>query len=375
MKKIIKLALILSIYSLAFNYSFGQEACIVSSPSVDLSYFDLSTAGNHPDYKLKLYFNIVRKDDADGDGQGEGGYDPTRIPNLISIIDNAFNPIGIHFEYDCSTNYLDDTHFVTYGADNLHFCDWDNVQMHEDGIDIFIITGFTNTITSFSGRANAIPGQFIVLKGGSGTEDRNTQIENNNIVHELGHIFGLLHMFHGSTQNPELWDHIEFDDCISDPYNVPCRNGSLCVWSESSVNCISGIEEYDVNECAEYYTDENDNNSDIAGDYIPDTPPSHKKIELKGTIDCENTSEFVFNDPSSNKPFYPLIAPPNAYYDDDTGEWVNLYEPDITNYMSYNPYTDCMDHFTPNQVTVMKNHIASHPVLQPFKVTVSPEEV
>jgi len=352
MKKIISTLLIYFIPLI--NLIYGQEACSVSSQNIDLSYFDLSLEGNQPDYQIKMYFNIIRTDDTDGDGEGEGGYDPTRIPILISIIDEAYNQYGIFFNYVCENNYIDSDERIENGFSDAGMCTgWDEF-LHGDGIDIFIIAGFPTGIAGSGGVANGIPGTFIVLRGRGGT-DGNSVFENSTIVHELGHLFGLLHMFHGCTQNPLIWN---TGECQENPNGYGCGGESLCPWSELDYSCEGGSIP-DLNECAEYYVNENDNNGDIAGDYIPDTPPSHNLIEKhRPNIDCTHSDKDVYNY-ADGKPTSALIVDPKG----------NDYNPDYNNFMSYNPYKDCRDHFTPNQVTVMKNYLESNPILQSVKTS------
>lgn len=308
----------------------------------ELSYFDLSTAGSHPSYTMKVYFNITRKDD------GTGGYDPTRIPFITQLLDDAYNPLGINFEYVCDDIYLDNTERATYGARNASWCEWFQPQIprHPDGIDIFIVTGLD--AGNFKAKVSSIPGKFIVLNGGVGSvENQNEKIESNSVIHEFGHLFGLMHMYHGSTQNESIWPDL-FDNECSDLYgDTGCGREFTCPYSGHYFNCVSQSYIVDPKECAEDST-----NGDVAGDYIPDTPPSHAYAEDNALTNCEYVITVIHNDPQG-KPLAPIILDPEG----------NNYNPDVTNYMSITPNKSCRDHFTPNQVTVMKNHIQSHPVL------------
>jgi len=329
----------------------GQlPGCSVSG-SPDLSYFNLSSQGNQPDFTVKLYFNIVRDDN------GNGGYDPTRIPNLTSILDNAFNTNGIFFEFVCDDIFYDNTERANNGALNSEWCTWfdvDNsgesiVPRHSDGVDIFIVSGFHSG--SFSGRVSSIPGKFLVLNGGNQSEAvQNSKIESTTIIHELGHLFGLLHMSHGSNQNPNIWGGLTGVTCYENP-TVPvatsCQRDFVCPTS-SFLNCATGNYISDVYECAEDLS-----NGAVAGDYIPDTPPSHAFVESAFDIDCFFNPQWnIFNDPDQ-KPTYPLIVDPEG----------NRYDPDGSNYISTVGNKECRDHYTLNQWTVMKSHIGSHPKL------------
>ncbi len=342
-----RITLVISIFLLIFSLDMvGQNCGAPTSDNPDLSFFDVSNPGQHGDYRLRLYFHIVR----DNNGQGNA-YPSNRIPNNKSIINNAFNPLDIYFDYDCKIRYLDNTDRATKRANSADadWCEWQNIPMPSDGINIFIVSGFSGG--SFSGSSDEIPGRFIVLNGGTGTTSVYEKIESTTVVHELGHLFGLLHMFHGSTQNQMIW---EPGDCV--PFNTGnlCGNTFLCPYSEFGYDCASQQVTNDTNECAE-----DDVNGLIAGDYIADTPPSHSYVKLHGTTDCAfDPNKLVVNDPDQKPAALPIVDPNGDPYD-----------PDVTNFMSFIRPKSCRDHFTDDQAEVMKNHIQAHPVLQPFHST------
>jgi hypothetical protein len=348
---------IFAFFLLIFSQSLNSQipGCQVDG-APDLSFFNLSSEGTHPDFTLKIYFNIVR------DNNGDGGYDPLRIPNIISQIDGAFNPEGIYFEYVCDDIFYDNTERATFGARNNDWCTWFNVDVngqsivprHSDGIDVFIVTGFNSG--NFSGRVSTIPGKFIVLNGGNqSVQDQNSKIEGTTIVHELGHIFGLVHMWHGSTQNPSIWENNFLPDCEDFADVTDCGRDFTCPYSASSLDCVTNQYIFDTNGCAE-----DSNNGTVAGDYIPDTRPSHAKAENKiADQNCQiDVTSPIYNDPANN-PTFPQILDPEG----------NHYNPDITNYISTTRNKDCRNNYTSNQWTVMKNHIQSHPILSSIHST------
>lgn len=100
--------------------------------------------------------------------------------------------------------FIDDTDLNKEGDQIGNWCTyWDSPLKHEDGIDVFILSGYNG---DFDGKVSGIPGTYIVLNRGS--EDiTNWKIESSTIVHELGHLFGL---YHGCTQNPTIYDHFFF---------------------------------------------------------------------------------------------------------------------------------------------------------------------
>jgi len=324
--------------------------------SPDLTYFDLSSQGTHPNYTLKIYFTIVRNDDE------SGGYPSERIPNIISRIDGVFNPQGIFFEYVCENKYFNNTHRLqsgTGGDNQSLWCEWydPSIPTHSDGIDVFIIAG--NSITGANGRVSGIPCDFIVLAGGNSSNVQNQydNIEGTSIIHELGHGFGLLHMFHGATQNPNLWPNGYGGGCSNLFATNPCDRQFSCPASSSFVNCSTSpvSTDTDATECAESST-----NGNVAGDYIPDTPPSHFYADRRGLVNCQYNSITLYNHPD-NLPIQgaPLLLDPDG----------NEYEPDVTNFMCITSSKGCRDHFTTDQWTVMKNHIDGHPALQNIKST------
>ncbi len=310
----------------------------------------MSSQGTHPDYTVKIYFRILR------DGEGNGGYDITKLPDVISILDDAFNPHGIYFEYVCEKNYLDNQNLADNGSSGANFCLWSEIPRAADGITIYIAKGF-ELLPGYRGRASGITGDFMVLQEGVG--NNNSVIESTTIIHEMGHLFGLFHMFHGSTQNQAIWDHPAYDEiCNDDPAGNLCESSFICRYSESFINCQTGMIEVDLLECAEDMT-----NGGIAGDYIPDTPPSHQRIENEAlSFECEGRIDrIVYNEVDGGNPNFPQILDPQG----------NFYNPDYTNFISIasSPSSlDCRDHFTPNQITVMKNHILGHPNLSHVRV-------
>jgi len=244
MKKFfIKLLFIIS----TFNFSIGQDpGCGMNGGEPAMEYFDFDAVHNQ-NYTLKIYFNIVRDDNE------FGGYNAKRLPILTEIMDNAFNPKGIFFEYKCTTSqnlYLNNTDRYLNGGVSSQFCGWydNSIVKHSDGIDIYIVYGSS---TGFAGRASSIPGSFIVLNSGDvgSSQELNEKIESSTIVHELGHLFGLLHMYHGSTQNEAIWENGCDNLPLSDDWPI-CR-AFECQFSGSSIDCTSGEILVDEDECAE----------------------------------------------------------------------------------------------------------------------------
>ncbi|MFT6335360.1 MAG: hypothetical protein ACJATI_002115 [Halioglobus sp.] len=337
---------------MSFDVISQNTACIVKGIP-DAQYFDINQS--HPnDYKVRLYFNIVRRTDK------TGGYPQSRIKDfLIPAIESGFNNTGINFEYICEVTYVNSTPFITVGTGNqtgpFSFCAWADpdpnvLQHHNDGIDIYIVDGGA---ADAAGRVNSIPGDYIVLANAGGTF---ADFEGTTIVHELGHIFGLVHMHTGSMQNGNYYP---FNTCSNWPAGAgDCNFGCPPV---NNIDCTT-MSYVASDACAEHA-----GNGSTAGDLIPDTPPSDDRAEKlhyqqgqpgTGIPACSADLTYIPEGQyeTENGIFYYEVLDPQG----------QIYNPDVTNYMSTINQKSCRDTFTPNQITVMKNHIADHPILQPF---------
>jgi len=274
---------------------------------------------------------------------------------LISIIDNAFNPNGIYFEYVCKNIFYNNTERATNGADATSWCTWFDVDAqgesivprHSDGIDVFIVTGFGDV--GDAGRVSSIPGKFMVINGRTGSDEvQNSRIESTTIIHELGHLFGLMHMFHGSYQNLSIWPTEDGEDCSEFYGDTDCGREFTCPYTSAYFDCTTGQAVVDPNECAEDAT-----NGSVAGDYIPDTPPSYILAETRPlNSNCQHIDPEGRIDHKGDPKNLQVFTPDGDHYDAD-----------ITNFISVTGQKECRDHYTEDQWTVMKNHIQSHPIL------------
>ena len=79
-------------------------------PTVDsaqISYYNPPLPlGPIEDIYVKVLFHVLRNDD------GSSGYPIERIPILKEMMDNAFNPFGIYFFYECDVNPIDSTYLI-----------------------------------------------------------------------------------------------------------------------------------------------------------------------------------------------------------------------------------------------------------------------
>ena len=328
----------------------------------DFQYFQ-NYSETFDEFTIKIYFTIIN------DNYENGGYDQTRIPNIIQAINTGFSGSLIHFEYECNVIIINESDLVDEGTgSNLApqtFCIYDSYK-HTDGIDIFINQSGAGDAL---GRANSIPGSYLVIKDDQSTT--NNAIEGTTVVHELGHLFGLMHMHRGENNNPLhypenycgsyssnlLYNYSQCNDfdCVEDAFNYVCGVGfvqdvSACAESRSgSFNPVTGF----------------GGNGDVAGDLIPDTRPSHSVVESRNLIgNCLVDYSTPFDGTKS------LESPFGNYGFSANNDVSNIqFQPDITNFMSTTPSRSCRDHFTDDQIAVMKNHIRSHPLLLNFHST------
>ncbi len=336
---------------------FSQSPTCTSSGVPELQYFqDYSTTSD--EFTIKLYFNIITDDNFNG------GYEKENIPSIIQAIETGFTGTKINFEYVCNVPVINSSALVDIGTgivnEDEDFCLYGNYT-HSDGIDIFINK---NGAGSALGRANSIPGNYLVIRDDMSTLNVN-ELEGTTIVHELAHLFGLMHMHRGYNENPYYWP----DGWCSESSNNVVVDLDQCDFGcnqEFNYVCGVGFVE-DIDKCAEHRaTPPSANNSiggngHIAGDLIPDTPPSHPDMERSKPV-CQPDNSLIFQ----NEDFGIGYGIHGWDIVDISGA---LYNPDYTNYMSILDNKSCRDHFTSDQIAVMKNHIRSHPLLLKYHST------
>ena len=297
-----------------------------STGSPDPAYFDTSLGNDNNNYNVKIYFNLVYND------QGTNGYPIERLPVLIDKLESVYSPLGIELSFACDVQILNSDHLAIIAVDDAQgiepSCAFGDSIVHTDGINIFICSG--EVPTTYTGMVNAIPAKYMVLNGSLGdSETQHGKIESSTIIHEFGHALGLLHMYHGYTQR------VEYADTLT----------GVTPYSQSCFDCDLGITRVDSTECAESST-----NGLTCGDLILDTRPSHILAERCGREPG----------PVSD----PRVKGGQLLFNINNGP----FNPNLENYMSL--ADNCRSEFSPNQVIVMKNHLESHPILQPFRLPI-----
>ncbi len=169
---------------------------------------------------------------------------------------------------------------------------------HNDGIDIFFLN-YEEEASAANGIAN-VP-EMVMTYSHLGTAA---------IAHEMGHVLGLFHTFHGTIGNGGIGN-CENDDGygLHDP------------------ECVGGNGNY--------------------GDFVQDTPPDAGDFNTSYTPPCDPSSGDLL-DHCENQLLYP--------------------DPNTRNYMRPSGYedigpilvTECWDHFTPLQFTRMKFFLKDH---------------
>lgn len=345
--------LFLSLFSVPLNAQAPVSNCTVNGVP-DLAYFDLNTPYDQNEYTVKVYFRIFRKDD------GTGGYDQSKLPLVQSTLNGAFNQHGIYFDFVCTEEFIEDPSgqpnmslFVDdftlaklaydgaapismmYPQIEEDWCDFiSQAPIINDGINIFIGDNLGISAFTTKARTKLIPSNVIALF-------TDIAAESSTIVHEMGHALGLLHTATGSLQNHFIWTS---NECNANA--LPCFACPDIVYSNYDCSSASYTT---ASYCAEHSM-----NGSIAGDYIPDTPPSNQYIEAgHGELNCQLITGPIYN---------PALFPSEQIeLVDGLGNPLN---PPFDNYMSTTIHT-CRNNFTDNQVHVMKNHLELCPVLTP----------
>lgn len=157
-----------------------SQTCVISPPNSSEASKGSGcdyNALNSEKYCINVFFHIVR------DNDGTNGFSSTQIPNIVSFLNQYFNPHNITI--------------VNFGYDYIN-----NTELNDLGQSEF------NTLTNIGSNANAI--NFYLVKNlfASGAAVLNSQrlvVSNNNALtttscHELGHCLSLQHTSHGTTQ-------------------------------------------------------------------------------------------------------------------------------------------------------------------------------
>jgi hypothetical protein len=215
-----KLFLFISFYFFLVASPYCQTGVCNSSSTgftYNSIYYNLNNSYSAP-VTVKLFINNVKSTTT------FPPLDPSEIDYVTNFIYNAFSQYNIYFDIDCNIREIENNnlvHAVGTGSNyNLQsFCQWDTNVIFRNGIEIFMIP--QSSAGQGQGQANSIPGHYVVIRD----DPSNMELVANTIVHEIGHIFGLLHTYHGDGLNPcsGIPEQPEFYDC-STSTSIPDNN-------------------------------------------------------------------------------------------------------------------------------------------------------
>ncbi len=273
----------------------AQTGCYTPQGPDCVGYDPQLNLPNNNEYRLSVYFHEITR------GDGTGGVGQAAAETILASLNSHFNEHGIYFEWsDCTLIPLPNDNFFENTFNER--CNIYTANTQQNGFNIYlgpIESGFGG------GFSSGIPGTAMVLMGQLNTQspdgcDPFTQVsvyDTRTAVHEMGHMLGLYHTFHGTNS--------------LDNSNIVC--GTLYSDPGACSECVSGI------------------NGEICGDYVLDTRANP--------------------DASGNE-----FSPTSCIW---TGNSVDScegrrFDPPTDNIMSYGP-EECGTVFTPGQGRRMRN--------------------
>ncbi len=148
-------------------------------------------------YSLRIYIHVIRK------SNHQDGLTSAEIENAKITLNRDFNQHGIFFSLAC-INYIDNDNLY-YGSALPNAISASSPHSRNDGINIYLIP--------FAAFPYAVSGTNLGLAGGIGSTNAFYTFfksDDKTISHEMGHVLGLFHTFHGSCNESVLPDLPEF---------------------------------------------------------------------------------------------------------------------------------------------------------------------
>lgn len=283
MKNSILIILLSSITSICLGQTCFTQA--TSTPYIPSGSGYAESAGS---YNFRLRIHVLR------DANGNGGQPIEKIQQALCVLHEDFLPHNIHFHLE-DINYIDDSHWFNFDFENnydhtIHYDQLEAAYNNSNSIDILLLP---DNIGDFGGDAHDVGATTFALLGG---EIVNEFVAYTSVIsHEVGHLFGLYHTFHGKFTSPGGSECREFVARPNNPNNDP-------------FNC------------------------DSCGDYCCDTPADPNMGFNVSTNNCQWTGSG---------------SGPNG----------DPYDPDEKNIMAYSR-PSCMEYFTSEQKNRMHSIIS-----------------
>ncbi len=298
-------ALLISFFTI-FTINSTLAQCDTPDPSEDLFNYYISMLPKQENYRMNrnsseiqnipIYFTVIRNTD----GSSINNIDNAKIDLTLNILTQKYISVWLSFSRLGDVNYIDWT--ALYNGQYITRYKYSyistaiNVIVHDNGNSSSSQPEVEKNLDFYSLEDNTILGNSIGLDG-------NYPAQTADFIHEVGHIFGLLHT-HGATtayQNPV------FPNQQDHPYD-----GTPKLKRELQIRVKTNGKTFE------------EPNWDQAGDICGDTYPAVTDVQV----------------------FYPggsLWCPYNGTYSDYNNDSVT---PDIHNYMGYfycerNEITNC----------------------------------
>ncbi|MBL7830765.1 MAG: T9SS type A sorting domain-containing protein [Saprospiraceae bacterium] len=327
------------------SYSQSAECPTVGDPPNSYYLINNNFQQSGPMY-VKIYFHVFQNDD------GSGGLTAAEIEQAKTILNNAYNVHNIYFIYDCNIDFIKNSFLYNNGLASApvgnmvdeyepNACITWNQNYKSDALNIYLVNPFGNP-TGPRGMADGIPGTRCIIAGStSGIKNALSST----LPHEVGHCLGLLHTYTGQRKNPKgLCPQINDYgyDCEANLILFPNTN------AESSDQC------------------------NTTGDKICDTPPDYSEFGSHNT-NC-NLGAYYPSYPFSSfcsgiTNCYPGIGFSSSDMVSIRTADCQIFNPNLTNFMTTASTTSCRTNFTAGQGAVMQNFINSHPALASVKRT------
>ena len=194
---------------LAFSVNVqAQECATPASPNRSFNHVNKSFLQASNPICINVAFHIVRE------SNGQNGFNVAQINDVVSNLNDAFNPHNISIN-KVSTDYIDDSDYFDLNlslAAPKNFSDLKQVNNVQNALDFYIVNTIDrpNNNGIIQGVAESIIGLNVAV--------RKSQVLRQTSAHEIGHCLNLYHTHHGTY--PEGGDPNECPETAT--------NGAVC---------------------------------------------------------------------------------------------------------------------------------------------------